>query len=283
MIGFVEQVTILAIEDRVVHEVVRRRWLSFGDQVEERLLAVGEQCVVRLPLVADGGPRVGRQVLAARRPCAVGGIHPSGVGQGQELVVEAVVQAGCQLLFRETDRREQVGASDVTDEQGVAGEHAVRRVVVGVFPHDDADRLGGVAGRVADLEHDIAERDAFAVFELARLEFGLGDRGVGDLGAGGLGELEVTRQEVGMEVRLDDEFDRQARRSRITHVLVDVAAGVDDNRSAGGFIGDQVRGLREAVEVVLRELHWISSCVVFEMECTDIIPPGVSDCQPRAE
>ena len=64
-------------------------------------------------------------------------------------------------------RRQQVGPADVADEQRVAGQHAVRHGVVGVLVDDDADRLRGVAGRVADLEHDLAERDALAVGELA--------------------------------------------------------------------------------------------------------------------
>ena len=65
-------------------------------------------------------------------------------------------------------------------------------------------------GRVAELERHVAQRVALAVGDAHRLELGLGDRRVDDLGAGRLGQLEVAGQEVGVEVRLDDELDREA-------------------------------------------------------------------------
>ena len=81
--------------------------------------------------------------------------------------MEAVVQLIGQLVASEAQRCEQIGSADVADEEGVTGEHAVGHLVVRVFPDHDADRLGGVAGGVADLELHIAQRDAFAVGELA--------------------------------------------------------------------------------------------------------------------
>ena len=66
----------------------------------------------------------------------------------------------------------------------------------------------GVCRGVAELQRHIAQRIAFAVGDARRLELGLGDRGVHDLRAGGLGQLQVARQEVGVEVGLDDELDR---------------------------------------------------------------------------
>jgi hypothetical protein len=65
----------------------------------------------------------------------------------------------------------------------------------------------------------------------------------------------VARQEVGVEVGLDDEFDRQAGIGGVGEILGDVALGVDHDRSARRLIADQVRGVREALEVVLVELH----------------------------
>ena len=102
---------------------------------------------------------------------------------------------------------------------------------------------------------DVAERDALAVGQLARRELGLGDRREADLGAGGRGQFEVAGQEVGVEVGLEHQLDGETGGRGVAHVLVDVAARVDDDGSAGGLVADQVRGLREAVEVVLGELH----------------------------
>ena len=76
-----------------------------------------------------------------------------------------------------------------------------------------------------------------------------------DLGAGGRGQLEVARKEVSMEVRLDDQFDRQTGRLGVADVLVDVASRVDHDRTTRRLVADQVRRLRETIEVVLREDH----------------------------
>ena len=58
--------------------------------------------------------------------------------------------------------------------------------------------------------------------------------------AGGLRQLEVTGQEVGVEVGFDDQFDRQAMLLGIGHVLGDVALRIDNDCAAGGFVTDQV-------------------------------------------
>ena len=41
----------------------------------------------------------------------------------------------------------------------------------------------------------------------------------------------------------------------VLDVLLDVALRVDDRGDAGGLVGDQVRGVREAAQVVLLEDH----------------------------
>ena len=74
-------------------------------------------------------------------PAPWGGEHPGLVGQGHELLAGRVVQLAGQGVGADADGGEQVGPADVTDEQGVAGEHAVRRRA-GVLVHHDRDRLG---------------------------------------------------------------------------------------------------------------------------------------------
>ena len=76
-----------------------------------------------------------------------------------------------------------------------------------------------------------------------------------DRRAGALAQLEVARHEVGVEVRQEHVPDPAAEPVRVLEVLLDVALGVDHGRDAGGFVGDQVRGVREAAEVVLLEDH----------------------------
>ena len=258
-LGLVEQSAVLAVEDRVVDEVAGRGRLPLGDQVHERRLVGCAQRVVGRLLVAHRRPQVGRQVLAARRAGAVRGIDPGRVRQGHQLVVQRVVELVGEFVAGEADRGQQVGSAHVADEQGVAGHHAVGNLVVGVLVDHDAHRLGRVPGGVAELQRHVAQRIPLAVGDTHRLELGLGDRGVDDLRAGGLRQFEVTGQEVGVEVGLDDQFDGQALFLGVGHVLGHVALRVDNDCAAGGFVTDQVRGVGQAVQVVLLEDHRWSS------------------------
>ena len=58
-----------------------------------------------------------------------------------------------------------------------------------------------------------------------------------------------------MEVGLDDQFDGQAELLGVGEVLAHVALRVDDDRAPGRLVTDQVRRLRQTVQVVLDELH----------------------------
>jgi hypothetical protein len=68
----VEQVAVLSIEERVVHEVPRRGRLALGDECDERVLVERAERVVGGALLADGGRQLGRQVLATGGPGTVG-------------------------------------------------------------------------------------------------------------------------------------------------------------------------------------------------------------------
>ena len=111
---------------------------------------------------------------------------------------------------------------------------------------------------MAELQRHISQGVALAVGDARRLEFGLGDRGVHDRCPGGLGQLEVTGQEVGVEVGFDDEFDRVAELLGIGKILGHVTLWVHNDCAPGGFVSDQVRSVGEAVQVVLGEFHGVS-------------------------
>ena len=51
----------------------------------------------------------------------------------------------------------------------------------------------------------------------------------------------MAGEEVGVEVGLDDEVNREAELLRVGEVLRDVALRVDDDGAAGGLVSDQVR------------------------------------------
>lgn len=47
----------------------------------------------------------------------------------------------------------------------------------------------------------------------------------------------MAGQEVGVEVRFDDEFDRQTQLLRVGQILGDVPLRVDNDCASSGFVG----------------------------------------------
>ena len=88
-----------------------------------------------------------------------------------------------------------------------------------------------------------------------------------DDGSGRRGELEVAAEEVRMQVRLDDVGDPQAEVLGIGHVLGDVPTRIDDDGRAAGLVAHEVRGVGQALEVVLVDDHAGSPviCVLVRM------------------
>lgn len=257
---------VLAVQFGVVGEVAGRRGLAGGDERDELLASHRSAGVVGGALLADGRLLLGREVLAAGGAGTVRGEDPHLVGKAHQLVLDAVVEHRAELLGGDADGREQVGASDIADEQRVAGEDAVRDGVVGVLVHEDADGLGGVPGRLHDLQGDVTEGDPLALGERADRVLGLGPSAVSDPGAGLVRHLQVAGDEVRMEVRVDHADHREAVRGGVGQVLGDVPARVDDHRLARALVGNHVRRLGEAVEVVLVEEHG---------------NPFIEECAPR--
>ena len=78
------------------------------------------------------------------------------VRKGHQLLMQRVVQLLCDLFTGEAHRGKKIWAPDITDEQGVAGEHAIGGAVGGLVD-DDAHRLWSVARGVAKFENDLAK------------------------------------------------------------------------------------------------------------------------------
>ncbi len=117
-----QELVALAVRGGGVEEVVGGCRLVRGHQGDELLDVHRCQCVVLDPLPPDRRHGLGRQVLATRGPGAVGRVHQRVVGQRHELAVQRVVQGGTELVRAHARRGQQVGASDVADEERVTGE-----------------------------------------------------------------------------------------------------------------------------------------------------------------
>ena len=170
--------------------------------------------------------------------------------------MERVVEVAAELLGGPAERGAEVGAADVADEEGVAGEDGVGLVGALVEVEDeDGDGLDGVAGGFEDLEAEAGEVEGVAVFHGDELVLGFGVGAEADVGAAAVAEFEMAGEEVGVEVGEEDVADVHAEFVGVVDVLLDVALGVDHDGGAAGFVGDEIGGVGEAAEVVLLEEH----------------------------
>jgi hypothetical protein len=200
----------------------------------------------------------------------VGRVDERAVGQGEQLVVHGPVEAAGEVVRGPADRGQQVGPTHVANEQRVAGEDGPG-LGVGVLVDDDRDRLGGVTGRVPDLEGDLAEGESLAVRQGVDRELGHTLVTEGDDRAGGLGELQVARQEVGVEVGLDHPLDGQPVGLGVGQIAGDVALGIHDDGPTGRLVADHVAEQRQAGELVLLEVHRSSLSGQVEEHLLDIV------------
>jgi hypothetical protein len=122
-----------------------------------------------------------------------------------------------------------------------------------VLAHDDADRLGSVPGCRKDLEIDLSQAQVPAIGQGVDGVVDARRVAVRDDRAGARRELEMAAEEVGVQVRLDDSLDRQPRDLGVTQVATDIALRVDDDGAPGRSVPYEIRGVRQTVEVVLRE------------------------------
>src|SRR5262245_12011083 len=80
-----------------------------------------------------------------------------------------------------------------------------------------------------------------------------------------------------MQVRFDDALDAQAMLGRVIEIDVHVAAGIDHYRASGSFVADQIRRVRQAGQVMLRENHLAppcSGCPKRSSQTSDLCCPG---------
>ena len=134
-----------------------------------------------------------------------------------------------------------------------------------------------MTGGGQDLQVDLTERDVLAIGQSANGVVGLGRLAEPDPRPGCIDQLEVSGDEVGVEVGVDHSFDRQPVLGGVGEVLGDVAARVDNDCAAGGFVADQVRRVGQALDVVLLEDHRYS--LISSLGLTPILHIPLWVCQ----
>jgi hypothetical protein len=234
--------------DDALH-VRRPRRLRPGGGRHEVPIALGE-CVVVTALEADRGRRLRAHRGTAERACDVAGVHLDAVAELDEAVQRVEEPLGAR---RRLDR--EVGARRVADEEGVAGEHEPRLVAAGAV--DDGERavLGPVPGRVQRAQDDPAELDLGAVFERLVRERRPGG-GVNPHGQPVLErEPSVTRDVVGVRVRLEHRDELDLVSLRRIQVLLGRVGRIDDDGGSRLLVADEVRSAPEIVVDELLEQH----------------------------
>ena len=149
----------------------------------------------------------------------------------------------------------EIGSRGVADEERVAGEHEPRLVGARVVDHGDAAMLGPVPRRVDAAERDVPDAELVAVVpELVRV-LGTRERMRGDRDRVVEGEPPVSREVIGVCVRLDHAGDVHVARGRLREQGLDRVRRVDEHGLAGLFTPHEIGRASQIRVHELREQH----------------------------
>ena len=157
---------------------------------------------------------------------------------------------------RPPERDAQIRTSHVADEERVACEDRLRlgRAAVEIVD-DDGNRFGGVARGLEGRQPHSSELDHIAIADRRERVFGSSRGAEIDRGAGPIAQFEMTCDEVGVEVCEQDVLDLQAVLRSERQVLVDVPLRIDDGRRVCQLVTNEVRRVREAIQIKLLQDH----------------------------
>ena len=152
-------------------------------------------------------------------------------------------------------RRGEVGAGCVAHQERVACDDEPG--LVSARPVDDGETavLGPVSRCVQNANRDLAELELLTVLERVVVELGLGLRMNGNREAVLEGQAAVTRDVIGVGVRLEHAHQSRLLLLRLGQVLPDCVGRVDDDRRPRGLVSDQVGRAAEIVVDELAEEH----------------------------
>jgi hypothetical protein len=180
--------------------------------------------------------------------------------------LQRCVQVACRAFHRPLHARgalEQIGTSNVTDEDEVARQQPDRRIARGFVSHEEGDVLRGVSGHVQHVQSHCSDADF-----LPRLEPPCAGEGVTpinrrslpftrqqQLGVRRPGQCGRTGEEVGVDVRLGHGSDAESLEPRGLDVRCRIAQRIDDDGFFGALAGDDVAGLGELVVIETAKEH----------------------------
>ena len=112
-----------------------------------------------------------------------------------------------------------------------------------------------MTGRLQRLQPRVPEFHAVAIGERRERVFRARGRPEVNARAGSIAQLEVARDEVGVEVREKHVTNRQSLLGRRGQVLLDIALRIDDRRGVRLLVADEIRRVRQTVQVELAQDH----------------------------
>ena len=260
-----ERLPLAAVEHRVVREIRRRIGLIGCHQLDEGFLGEWLKRVVRPALFADRRDRLLRERLPAQRAGAVRrvdrGSSPAARAACRAASHRAVRQ-GRWRTIRAPPGRSGLPTSPTNNVSPVSTACGTVSLTARSY-HEHRDRFRRVPGCFEGSQPYTSEIDAVAVSEgcervhpPARSDPVVGRPGL-------LVQLEMTGDEVGVKVRQDDVADREAALRGKRQVLIHVTLRIDHGSRAGLLVADEIRRVREAIEIELMEDHriaWPRTC-----------------------
>jgi hypothetical protein len=149
----------------------------------------------------------------------------------------------------------EIRPGDVAHEQAVPGQDGPGLLASVRVDQRERRVLGAVAGRVERAHRESAAAELPALVERVVLVVRRRVAVHVDRGAGRRREPPVTRDVIGVVVRLEDVLDVDAEEARQAQVLADVELRVDNRGDARVLVADQVAGAAEVVVDELAEDH----------------------------
>ena len=149
----------------------------------------------------------------------------------------------------------EIRPAGIADEERVAGEDEPRLVAPGAVDHREAAVLGAVARRVDRAQDDVADLDLGPVLERLVREGRPGLLVDANRDAVLEREAAVSRDVVGVRVRLEDADQPDVVPLGLCQHGFDVIRRVDDDRDAGVLVADEVRGAAQVIVQELLEQH----------------------------
>ena len=147
----------------------------------------------------------------------------------------------------------EVGPSHIANEERVSGEDCLGPLRLAQIGHHDANALHRMPGSLEEPEAALPELNLVSVLDRDVRELGSGPGAEIDARPGALGKFAMARDEVGVQVRLDNMFDLPPLAGCRLKVNINVPLRIDDGGNA--LRANRVGCVGQAAQIESLNLH----------------------------